>query len=171
MWKIVAGIVGALVAAAAVETWVELSAAEAERRRERRDKRREKRWDQQQKDAARRAQVAEEAEPKEKERLRLQKEGDDRKEAELVQKWAPTVLYWEGWLGRGQLFRFKPAALPEGEHFDGTLEEVEDLGLQVRDASSGSQRFIPFEGMNVALVKDEDDDEDEDAEDDENEAA
>lgn len=155
---VVIGVVGTAVVAALAEEHTE--------RQERREARRQKRWDQRLKDEARKSQQVEEAPQKEAERLRLQAEADVRKHTELVEKYAGTALYWKGWLGREQVFRFKPAAVPEGEHFDAVLVEVQELGLVVKDLTSDMRCFVSFEGVNVALVPEEGD---EDAENDEEE--
>lgn len=175
MWKAVFGVLGAAVAVAVVNALSEMRLEKAEEEKQRR----QKLWEQEQKDAARRRQEEEEAPKKEKERLRLQEEGDRRKEEErlrlqaetderkeddLDEKWGPTVLYWEGWLGRDQLFRFKPAGIPDGEHFDAKVVEVRDQGLLVRETLGGQTRYVPFEGMKSSVVappEEEEDDEDE----------
>lgn len=175
MWKTIFGVLGACVGVAVINALSEMRLEKSADER----KRREKEEDQRLKDEARRRQEEEEAPKKEAERLRLQAEGDarkederlrlqaetdERKEDDLDEKWGPTVLYWEGWLGRDQLFRFKPAGIPDGEHFDAKVVEVRDQGLLVRETLSGQTRYVPFEGMKSSVVappEEEEDDEDE----------
>lgn len=174
MWKVIFGTIGAAVVLAVTNALSEMHLEKVEEEKARK----QKEWDQALRDQARRAQAAEEAPQKEaerlrllaekeEERLRLQAEADERKDKDLIEKWGPTVLYWEGWLGRDQLFRFKPDSIPDEEHFDAKLIEVQDQGILVRETLGGQTRYLPFEGLNSVLVtppEEEEDDEDEENE-------